>query len=78
MASKRKLGWEAADVRCPFYKMHSRTERRINCEGCVDRAELISRFANIALMEKHLGQYCAGKYEGCPVYDCVYRAKYDD
>ena len=33
MASYKKLCWEAADVRCPFYKKDSREERSICCEG---------------------------------------------
>ncbi len=78
MADFRKMRWDEASVRCPFYLNHGSKEPRICCEGCVEGAELVSRFRSLSLREKHMGLYCAGKFERCPVYRCVYAEKYDD
>lgn len=78
MAEQTKLGWSSADVMCPFYLSHSAGERSIRCEGPSEGAELISRFRSRKKKESHMGSYCVGRYERCPVYKCTYKAKYDD
>lgn len=76
MASYKKLGWTAANVRCPFYIKDSRENKSISCEGHTEGCIEDSRFKNIELKEKHMGCYCVGRYEACPVYKSTYEAKY--
>ena len=77
MASKKEY-WTKADVRCPFYITDDRSACTISCEGYSDHANVTSRFGSLAEREKHMGSYCAGRYERCPMYQCTYGAKYDD
>lgn len=78
MRSDRKLGWTDADVRCPFYISDSRDTRSIRCEGYGQGIDAISRFRSLALKDRHMGRYCAGRFESCPVYGCTYACKYRD
>ena len=74
MASYRKLCWEAADVRCPFYKKDSREERSIRCEGFEKGCLVESRFQSLPQRERRMGRYCVSRYEDCPVYKNYYNA----
>lgn len=74
----KKETWTAADVLCPFYIDDSLEQRSIRCEGYCSGADLTSRFRSIKARDSHMGSYCAGRYERCPVYSLVYREKYDD
>ena len=76
MASYKKLCWDAADVRCPFYKKDNRTERSIRCEGFDEDCLVESRFHTLAHMEKHMCCYFVSRYEECPVYKSTYDSKY--
>lgn len=78
MAKFNKECWSAADVRCPFYLSDDRTERSISCEGYSEKSELISRFKTVDRKDRHMGLYCVGSFEKCPVYKCTYGAKYAD
>ena len=70
--------WTDADVLCPFYISDDRAERSINCEGYGKGIDAISRFTSLALKNRHMGCYCAGRFEDCPVYRCTYANKYAD
>jgi len=76
--SYRKEHWRDSDVKCPFYISDSRQERSVRCEGYAEGASVISRFSSLQAREKHMGAYCVGRYERCPLYKCTYGAKYDD
>lgn len=76
MASYKKQCWEAADVRCPFYKKDSREERSIRCEGFEKGCLVESRFQSLPQRERHMGRYCVSRYEDCPVYKSTYDSKY--
>ena len=78
MAGYKKIMWSAADVRCPFYTSDSRAERCINCEGYSEGMELSNKFKSLERKDRHMGLYCVGRFEQCPVYKCVYGAKYAD
>ena len=78
MGTYKKLGWTDADVRCPFYISDDRETPAICCEGYEDDMEAVSRFHSIAHRDRHMGRYCAAKYEDCPVYRCTYGCKYAD
>jgi hypothetical protein len=78
MGINRKQEWTEADVLCPFYISNSRDERSIRCEGYGKGVESVSRFRSLKLRDKHVGLYCAGRFERCPVYRCTYNCKYRD
>lgn len=78
MGSYNKLGWTCADVRCPFYVADNRPARSISCEGYAKGVDVVSRFRSLALRDRHMGRYCVGRFEDCPVYRCTYACKYAD
>ena len=78
MTSNKKILWKDADVRCPFYIAVDRTARSIRCEGFGSGIDTFSRFRSLALEERHMGCYCVGRFEDCPVYRCTYASKYAD
>ena len=78
MAGYKKIMWGAADVRCPFYVSDDRNTRSISCEGHTDGMELVSRFKSLEKKDRHMGCFCVGRFEKCPVYKCTYEEKYKD
>lgn len=76
MASYKKLCWTMADVKCPFYKKDSRQERSISCEGFDEGSTVETRFKNLELREKHMGRFCVGHFQSCPIYKSTYDSKY--
>ena len=78
MGSIKKISWTDADVRCPFYIEDNRAKRSICCEGYSLGVEAVSRFRSLALRDRHMGLYCTGRFEHCPVYNCTYDCKYRD
>ena len=63
-------------MKCPFYKRDSRQERSISCEGFDQGSTVETRFKNLELREKHMGCYCAGRFQLCPIYKSTYETKY--
>ncbi len=78
MANYKRITWTDADVRCPFYISDERGGRSIRCEGYGEGVEAVSRFRSLKLKDKHMGLYCTGRFESCPVYGCTYDCKYRD
>ena len=78
MASFKKLCWTDADVKCPFYISDDREARSITCEGYSAGADVISRFHTLPQEQRHMGRFCVGRFEDCPVYRCTYGAKYEE
>ena len=78
MGNYKKISWTDADVLCPFYLSDDRAERSICCEGYGKGVDAVSRFHSLTLMDKHMGLYCTGRFERCPVYGCTYGCKYRD
>ena len=74
----RKEYWKESDVKCPFYISGDRDKRSLRCEGYAEGTSVTSSFKSLAAREKHMGSYCVGRYERCPMYQCTYGAKYDD
>ena len=78
MGNYKKICWTEADVRCPFYISDDRAGRSICCEGYGRGIDAVSRFRSLRLKDRHMGCYCAGDFESCPVYRCTYACKYAD
>ena len=78
MSKYRKECWTDADVRCPFYISDERSARSITCEGCMEETKATMSFRTLANRDGHMGRFCVGAYERCPVYRSVYQSKYAD
>ena len=78
MAKFNKECWTAADVRCPFYLSDSRAERNLSCEGYGEQAKVTNIFRTVEQKDRHMGLYCVGRFERCPMYRRIYEAKYSD
>lgn len=78
MSKYRKECWTDADVRCPFYISDERSARSITCEGCMKETKATMSFRTLANRDGHMGRFCVGTYERCPVYRSVYQSKYAD
>ena len=78
MSSIRKELWSEADVQCPFFVSHDNTLRVISCEGYRTGIIVSSKFRSIYKKNMHLGEYCAGVYDRCPMYKFVCAEKYHD
>ena len=78
MGSSKKICWTDADVRCPFYLSDDRKGRSITCEGYGAGTDTISRFRSLQQKDRHMGVYCVGRFQSCPVYRCTYGCKYGD
>lgn len=76
MTSYKKICWSEADVKCPFYKKDSREERSISCEGFDQGSTVVTKFKNLGLRENHMGCYCVGRFQLCPIYKSTYDFKY--
>lgn len=60
-------GYVSVYIRCPYYRREDRKERKIKCEGVVDRTELEQRFFNSQALLEHREAFCMGAYGKCPV-----------
>lgn len=78
MASFKRECWTASEVRCPFYMSDDRKEISIRCEGYGEKMEVNSRFRTLAQKNMHMGKFCVGRYERCPMYRLTYGEKYAD
>jgi len=78
MGRNKKLEWTEADILCPFYLSNDREARSIRCEGYGKGVDAVSSFHSLTLRDRHMGLYCTGRFERCPVYGCTYGCKYRD
>ena len=78
MPNYRKDSWTDADVRCPFYISEDKAACSISCEGFEKGVKTLSRFRSRPHKDRHMGAFCVGEYEQCPVYRCTYASKYAD
>lgn len=72
---RRKETWSAADVKCPFFIRDNQQE--IECEGFGEGMTVVLSYSNLGIKDKHMGTYCAGRFDGCPIYKDTYQ-KYAD
>ena len=66
------------DAQCPFFKSDVATQKRILCEGIVDRSTLALSFSRKKDYETQLSVFCCEHYKRCEVYNMIMKAKYDD
>lgn len=78
MATYRKLSWTEADMKCPFYIKDDRGTKSICCEGYETDSVTVTKFKTLGGRDRHMGIYCAARYEQCPMYKAVCRDKYGE
>lgn len=66
-----------ADVQCPFFKFDDGKQKRIVCEGFVDKSSLALIYCRRRDYEKQLQVFCCEHYKKCEIYEVLMR-KYDD
>ena len=66
------------DAQCPFFRSDSGPQRRINCEGIVDKSTLALTFQRKRDYEKQLSIFCCEYYKNCEIYRMLMENKYDE
>lgn len=67
-----------SDAQCPFFMSDVGKQKRIICEGIVDRSTLALTFDLKKDYELQLGVFCCEHYKKCEVYRMIMAAKYDE
>ena len=67
-----------SDAQCPFFQSDVQKQKRIICEGIVDRSTLALYFDLKKDYEKQLGVFCCEHYNKCEIYRMIMAAKYDE
>ena len=76
MGSWNKIRWSAAEIMCPFFSSEGEDKRIIVCEGFADKLKVALRFNSLDDKDRHVGIYCASRFEDCPMYRCTFDTKY--
>lgn len=70
---------KGTDAQCPFYHYDlGKHQKRIACEGIVDKSILELRFERIRDYKKQLEVFCCDHYKNCEVYRMLMQYKYDE
>lgn len=64
------------DIRCPFFRRHSKNE--IRCEAMMDRCSSALIFEREKDKSWYQTQYCENHYEMCEHYLMLMQRKYDE
>ena len=67
-----------SDAQCPFFRSDVGKQKRINCEGIVDRSTLALTFQRKKDYDTQLGVFCCEHYKKCEVHRMLMEAKYDE
>ena len=76
MGKLTKIRWSAAEILCPFYVSEGDDKRKTVCEGFANKLKVELRFNSLDDKDKHVGIYCASRFEDCPMYRCTFDTKY--
>jgi len=74
MKVKTKAG--VAEIRCPFFRMHSPVA--IGCEGITDGSILLLQFTTGKGRDVHEDIFCRCRYENCELYPAISRQYEED
>ena len=73
---KGDKGGTASDIKCPFFRRHSRQE--IRCEGVMDGTSCSINFSGARLKSWYQATYCEEHYDKCEHYRVLMDNKYAD
>ena len=68
-------GYEAAGVRCPFYRASGEKGRFIRCEGIGNARSTTLTYRGERQRERQMAVFCRGCFERCEVYRMVEESK---
>lgn len=66
------------DAQCPFFRSDVGKQKRIICEGIVDRSTLALYFDRKKDYETQLRVFCCEYYKRCEIYRMLMESKYDE
>lgn len=66
-----------SDAQCPFFRSDVEKQKRINCEGIVDRSTLALTFDRKKDYKTQLGVFCCEHYKKCEVFRMLMQ-KYEE
>lgn len=66
------------DAQCPFFCSDQFKQKRIICEGIVDKSTLALTFQRKRDYEKQLCVFCCEHYKKCEIYRMLMENKYDE
>lgn len=67
-----------SDAQCPFFRSDVGNQKRINCEGIVDKSTLALTFQRKKDYDIQLRVFCCEHYKKCEIYRMLMEAKYDE
>lgn len=70
--------WKRVHVRCPFYLRDDAKNRRISCEGVVDRSVISITYRRRDDYLQQIDTYCCKHYKKCEVYRMLMDNKYKE
>ena len=65
------------DAQCPFFRSDVGNQKRINCEGIVDRSTLSLTYQRKTDYDTQLRVFCCKHYKNCEVYSLLMK-KYEE
>ena len=66
-----------SDAQCPFFRSDVEKQKRINCEGIVDRCTLALTFDRKKDYKLQLNVFCCEHYKKCEIYNMLME-KYEE
>ena len=60
--------YNAADVKCPFYRRDDPKTSSLTCEGVLPGSSVKSHFGGKKELQRTIRRFCAGDYKTCPWY----------
>ena len=66
------------DAKCPFFNSDVGKQKRIICEGIVDKSTLALTFSRKKDYATQLGVFCCEHFKKCEIYRMLMENKYDD
>ena len=66
------------DAQCPFFRSDVSKQRRIICEGIVDRSTLALQFERKKDYDMQLRVFCCEHYRKCEIFRMLMADKYDE
>lgn len=67
-----------ADALCPFYRYDELKNKKIVCEGIVDKSVLSLAFRRRKDYDTQLIVFCCEYYKNCEIYRMLMEHKYDE
>ena len=67
-----------SDAQCPFFRADVCKQKRIICEGIVDKSTLALTFSKKTDYDTQLSVFCCEHFRKCEIFRMLMAEKYDD